>query len=169
MTNSIEVEVPHEIMDYQSKVMFGLTLRQFLASLLILVLVVPTYVVLITLVDINNQIANMIIMVMSAPILAYGFIQKDGFTFSQIVKTKRDYHNSYKKRSYQIEPLKREKFKYQKSKEKELKNHTIQTQKRQSRQNRQRKQNKQRKQRKLARKSIKSAKKEQRKAIKECR
>jgi len=158
MTNSIEVEVPHEIMDYQSKVMFGLTLRQFLASLLVLVLVVPIYIVLITLVDINNQIANMVIMLMSAPILAYGFIQKDGFTFAQIIKTKRDYHNSFKQRNYRIEPLKREKFKYQKSKEKELKNHTIiQTKKRK------------RKQRKLAKKSIKTAKKAQRKAIKECR
>jgi len=155
MTNTIEVEVPHEIMDYQSKVMFGLTLRQFLASLAVLVLVVPTYIAMILWIDINNQIANMMIMLISAPILAYGFIQKDGFTFDQIMKRKQAYRNSYKKRNYQVLAVKKEKFKYQKSKEMELKDYPIQ-----------KKKGKQIKQRNLARRSIRKAKRAERKIIK---
>ena len=150
MTNTIEVEVPHEIMDYQSKVIFGLTLRQFVASLLVLFLVIPTYVVLNVIIDVNNQIANMVIMLMSAPILAYGFIQKDGFTFAEIVKIKRAYQSCYKKRRYQVEPLKQEKFKYQKTKKTELMNHFVKDIQSKKIEN---------KQRKIARKSIRVAKK----------
>ena len=155
MTNTIEVEVPHEIMDYQSKVMFGLTLRQFVASLLVLLFVIPSYIVMIMLIDINNQIANIVIMIISAPILAYGFIQKDGFTFAQIVKIKRNYHNSLKKRNFKVQVLKQEKFKYQKPKETELNNYSIQTKK-----------GKPNKSKRLARQAVEEAKKEERKAIK---
>ena len=151
MTNIIEVEVPHEIMDYQSKVAFGLTLRQFVASLMVLFLVIPTYVLLTVVISINNQIANVVIMLMSAPILAYGFIQKDGYTFAEIVKIKHGYHSCYKRRVYQSEPQIQTRFKHEKSEETELSDYIIQSTKNKK---------SEKEKRKLARISIKDAKRE---------
>jgi len=42
MKNTIEVEVPKEILDYQAKVIAGLNLRQFVSGIVLLFTVVPS-------------------------------------------------------------------------------------------------------------------------------
>ena len=43
---SVEVRIPKEITEYQEKIMFGLSVRQLVCSLIAIVISVPSYIFL---------------------------------------------------------------------------------------------------------------------------
>lgn len=101
MKNRIEVEVPKEILDYQAKVMWGLSLRQFIGVLVMLVTVVPLFLIFIFVFETDGHLLNILIMLVAVPSLGWGFIKKDGLPFEKLLVTKWKSHTKLKKRTWQ--------------------------------------------------------------------
>ena len=153
MKNRIEVEVPKEILDYEAKVMWGLSLRQFISVLVMLFTVVPIFLIFIFLLETDGHLLNILIMLVAVPSLGWGFIKKDGLPFEKLLATKWKSHTKPSKRTWQNTEIKiieqtGKKDKKIKDKEGESYRYEISEQKI----------------KKTARRSIKRAKKERRKA-----
>lgn len=105
MKNRIEVEVPKEILDYEAKVMWGLSLRQFISVLVMLFTVVPIFLIFIFLLETDGHLLNILIMLVSVPSLGWGFIKKDGLSFEKLLATKWQSHtkpNIKKWQNYEV-------------------------------------------------------------------
>ncbi|MFV0395199.1 MAG: PrgI family protein [Coprobacillaceae bacterium] len=127
--DSIEPRVHKDINDYTPRYYFGLTARQILASILIMVTEIPLYFYLRTLMSDNN--ASWIVIITSVPFVTWGFVKIQGMNAETIVKNIfRNYFTyakpiSYKtekelqwereqKRLYKLKRLVKEKFKFKK-------------------------------------------------------
>ena len=78
----IEIKVPKEITEYKSKFMFGLTVRQFI-SLAALGICVPLYIFGKDFMP--EDLVSWLIMLIGAPVLAFGFFRFHGMTFEQFL------------------------------------------------------------------------------------
>lgn len=77
----IEIRIPKDINEYKEKVFFGLTLRQILAIVAIIVINVPAYMLLTP--TLGGDVAGWVIMLNAAPIGAVGFVKIGGMHIEQ--------------------------------------------------------------------------------------
>jgi len=80
---SIEVRIPKEITAYKEKVLFGMSIRQLACFSAAIVLSVGTYLLLTKVLWLTMDTASYIIIIESVPLMAVGFITKNGFTFEK--------------------------------------------------------------------------------------
>lgn len=77
----IEIKIPKEINEYQESVFFGLSLRQFVCSLLAVVAAVGLYFLLDR--AVGSEIAGWASILGAAPFAACGFVKYHGMTAEQ--------------------------------------------------------------------------------------
>lgn len=80
---AISVSIPKEITEYKEKIMFGMSLRQLICFVSAVVLSIGTYLICTMMFDLSMDTASYIIIVEAMPIMAVGFIQKDGMPFEK--------------------------------------------------------------------------------------
>ena len=78
----IEIKIPKEISEYKGRLMFGLTVRQLLSLAAALAVCVPLYIFGSDL--IGDDLIGWIIILIAAPILAFGFLKFNGMNFEHI-------------------------------------------------------------------------------------
>lgn len=152
MKNRIEVEVPKEILNYEAKVMWGLSLRQFIGVLIMLFTVVPIFLIFIFILEKDGHILNALIMVVAIPSLGWGFIKKDGLPFEKLLSTKFKSHIKPSKLRWQNYDVQTINTNDKKMKDKEGESYIYEIS--------------EKKIKKAAKRSIREAKRERRKAIK---
>lgn len=79
----IEVRIPKEITEYKEKVMFGLSIRQLIIFTITILLSIGTYLLLTNKLGMTMDSASYVIIFMSIPLLAVGFIKINGFPFEK--------------------------------------------------------------------------------------
>ena len=80
---SVDVRIPKEITEYQEKIIFGLSLRQLLIMVIAISVAIPSYVL--GRKTMGQSIAGYIVILEAVPLLALGFIRKNGFSFEKYV------------------------------------------------------------------------------------
>lgn len=80
----IEIRIPKEIRDYKEKFFFGLTIRQFVSVAVALAICVPLYVFGDDL--FGADLMGWLIILIAAPIFAFGFFKFYGMPFEQFMK-----------------------------------------------------------------------------------
>jgi len=105
MKNSIEVEIPKEITDYQPKVMWGFTSRQLISVLWVGLIVIPLYMVAVLVFAIESHLLNVLVMILAIPPLAWGFVRKNGVSFELLVKIKYQALKNRYNRVFATEPI----------------------------------------------------------------
>lgn len=80
----IEIKVPKEIRDYKEKFMFGLTVRQVVSVAAALLICVPLY--LFGRKYLGDNLVGWIIIIVAAPVFAFGFLKFNGMPFEELVK-----------------------------------------------------------------------------------
>lgn len=79
----IEVRIPKEINEYKEKVIFGLSIRQLIFFTITILISIGTYFVLTTKLGMTMDGASYIIILISIPLMAIGFIKVNGFPFEK--------------------------------------------------------------------------------------
>lgn len=80
----MEVKVPRDILQYEESLFFGLTLRQFLFSVLAVAVAVGAFLLCKPL--LGTETASWICMVAALPFALLGFVRYNGMTADQFVK-----------------------------------------------------------------------------------
>lgn len=80
----IERPIPKEIKDFKEKLVFGLTARQLIATILTLIICVPTYIF--GRPYLGDDLASWICIIVAFPTVAIGFYKKNGMNFEQYLK-----------------------------------------------------------------------------------
>ena len=78
-----EIKVAKEITEYKSKFMFGLTVRQFISLAAALGICVPLYIFGKDFMP--EDLVSWLIMLIGAPVLAFGFFRFHGMSFEQVL------------------------------------------------------------------------------------
>lgn len=81
----MEVKVPRDILKYEEKLFFGLTLRQFLFSLLAVGVAVGVYFLLNPLIGL--EMTSWVCILAAIPFALLGFVSYNGMTADQFAKT----------------------------------------------------------------------------------
>ena len=79
----IEIKIPKEIRDYKEKFLFGLTIRQFISAAAALAVCVPLF--LFGKEALGEDLIGWIIILVGAPIIAFGFFKFNGMPFEQFL------------------------------------------------------------------------------------
>ena len=82
---AISVSIPKEITEYEEKIMFGMSLRKLICFFTAVVLGVGTYFLCTKILKLSMDAASYIIIVEAMPLMAFGFIKKDGMTFEKYI------------------------------------------------------------------------------------
>lgn len=80
---AINVSIPKEITEYEEKIMFGLSFRKLITLIIAIILSIATYFFCTTLLGLSMDATSYIIIIESLPLMAFGFIKKDGLTFEE--------------------------------------------------------------------------------------
>lgn len=102
---SIEVRIPKEITEYKEKILFGLSIRQLICFSSAILLCVGTYILLVNFLGLSKDIVSYIVIIEAMPLLAAGFIKKNGLTFEKYAKLFLKHKFGTKKRTYKTELL----------------------------------------------------------------
>ncbi len=80
----MEVKVPRDILQYEESLFFGLTLRQFLFSVIAIAVAVGSFLLCKSM--LGTETASWICMVAALPFALLGFVRYNGMTADQFVK-----------------------------------------------------------------------------------
>lgn len=80
---AISVPIPKEITEYEEKIIFGLSLRKLVCLVSAILLGVGTYLLCTIVLGVSGDTTSYIIIIEAVPLMAIGFIKKDGMTFEQ--------------------------------------------------------------------------------------
>ncbi|GIP52977.1 PrgI family protein [Paenibacillus vini] len=80
---AIEVRIPKEITEYKEKILFGLSIRQLICFSLAIVLSIGSYLLLTKVFYLSMDAASYVIIIESIPLMAIGFVRKNGFPFEK--------------------------------------------------------------------------------------
>lgn len=80
----IEIKIPKEIKEYKEKFLFGLTIRQFASAAAALAVCVPLYIF--GKEALGGDITGWLVMLVAAPILAFGFFRYNGLKFEDFLQ-----------------------------------------------------------------------------------
>jgi type IV secretory pathway VirB4 component len=101
--DGLSVSVLKEITEYQEKIIFGLSLRQLLFFVIAIAIGIPSYMFCRK--NLGQEIAGYIVILEVLPLLALGFVRKNGFTFDKYLGLIVKHNFQTKKRSYKTELL----------------------------------------------------------------
>lgn len=103
---AISVSIPKEITEYKEKIIFNLSLRELVCFIIASVLGAVSYFFCTQILKFSLEIAGYIVILLSAPILAVGFIRKDKVPFEKYITQLISYKFSQKQFWYefQIQP-----------------------------------------------------------------
>lgn len=79
----IERPIPKEIKDFKEKIVFGLTVRQLISTIITLGICVPTYIF--GRPYLGDDIASWVCILVGVPSIAFGFFQKNGMVFEKYI------------------------------------------------------------------------------------
>lgn len=79
---SVEVRIPKEITEYKEKILFGLSIRQLICTILSIIISIPSYILLRG--KLGTDITGYIVMLEVVPLLALGFLNPKGLKFEKI-------------------------------------------------------------------------------------
>lgn len=79
----IEIKVPKEIRSHSESIVFGLTARQFICSVLAVAIAVFAYLILSPL--LGQESASWLCILLAAPMAAAGFFRYNGMTLEQFL------------------------------------------------------------------------------------
>ena len=82
---AISVAIPKEITEYEEKIMFGMSFRKIICFGLAVILGIVSYILYVFLFKISMDIASYIIILQAMPLMAIGFIKKDGINFEEYI------------------------------------------------------------------------------------
>lgn len=80
---SVEVRIPKEITEYQEKIMFGLSIRQLICTVIAIVISVPSYIILMN--KIGQELTGYIVIIEVAPLIAIGYLKPKGLKFEKVL------------------------------------------------------------------------------------
>lgn len=100
---AISVPIPKEITEYEEKIMFGLSLRKLVCFSSAVVLGVGTYFLCTKVLGLTMDTASYIIIAEAMPLMAFGFIKKDGMTFEKYAALLIRHKTGMNKLSYENE------------------------------------------------------------------
>lgn len=100
---AISVPIPKEITEYEEKIMFGLSLRKLVCFSSAVVLGVGTYFLCTKVLSLTMDTASYIIIAEALPLMALGFIKKDGMTFEKYAALLIRHKTGMNKLSYENE------------------------------------------------------------------
>lgn len=80
---AIEVRIPKEITEYKEKILFGLSIRQLICFSAAIVLSIGSYMLLTKVFYLSMDAASYVIIIESIPLMAIGFVKKNGFPFEK--------------------------------------------------------------------------------------
>ncbi|WP_435924232.1 PrgI family protein [Paenibacillus sp. DYY-L-2] len=80
---AIEVRIPKEITEYKEKILFGMSIRQLICFSAAIVLAVGSYLLLTKVFYLSMDAASYVIIIESIPLMAIGFVKKNGFPFEK--------------------------------------------------------------------------------------
>ena len=80
---AVEVRIPKEITEYKEKVLFGLSIRQLICFTAAIILSVGSYLLLTKVLGFSMDLASYVIIIEALPLVAIGFIRRNGFTFEK--------------------------------------------------------------------------------------
>lgn len=95
-------QMPKEIKEYEGKILFGLSLRQALFLGLTIIVCIGSNFLLTRFMD--SETASWFVMFLSAPLLACGFVKKNGMTCVQYCRIVYAYNFRNQKLKYDCEP-----------------------------------------------------------------
>ncbi|MDU2702517.1 MAG: PrgI family protein [Veillonella sp.] len=95
---AVEVRVPKEITEYREKIIFGLSIRQLLCTLVAIIIAIPSYIFLSK--YLGSEITGYVVMILVIPVLAIGFIRPKGLNFEKIAVKAIDHTTSNNKKKY---------------------------------------------------------------------
>ena len=80
---AVSVSIPKEITEYEEKIMFGLSLRKLVCFTSAVVLGIGSYFLCTKVLGLTMDTASYIIIAEAMPLMAFGFIKKDGMPFEK--------------------------------------------------------------------------------------
>lgn len=80
----MEVKIPKEIRDYQESIYFGLSARQFIFSIIAIVLAVSVYFIFRPM--LGTEVVSWLCILCAAPFAAMGFFRYNGLSFEQFIR-----------------------------------------------------------------------------------
>ena len=98
---AIRVKVPKEIKDYREKILFGMSLRQLLFSVLTLAIAIGGSFYCVKILGMKIDTAGNIIIPLLVPIVAFGWVRKNGMSLEKYLKVVFKHQLKVGKRIYQ--------------------------------------------------------------------
>lgn len=80
---AINVAIPKEITEYEEKIMFGLSLRKLVCFVIAVLLAIGTYFICTKVFELSMDLTSYIIIIEALPLMAIGFVKKDGMEFEK--------------------------------------------------------------------------------------
>lgn len=80
----MEIKIPKEIRDYQESIYFGLSARQFIFSIIAVVLAVGVYFTFKPI--LGTEVVSWLCILCAAPFATMGFFRYNGLSFEQFVR-----------------------------------------------------------------------------------
>lgn len=102
---AIEVKIPKEITEYKEKIIFGLSIRQLVCFSIAIVLSISAYLLCTKIIGLSTEIAGYIVIFLSMPLLAMGFVRPNGMNFEKYAVLMLRYKFGHKVRKYKTELL----------------------------------------------------------------
>lgn len=95
---AIEVKIPKDIKEYKEKIIAGMSMKQLLSVSIAITLNIVLSVVLIKILGLSMDIASWFMIILSIPIVSFGWFKKNGLSFEVFLKYFLRYHFSPGKR-----------------------------------------------------------------------
>lgn len=102
---AISVPIPKEITEYEEKIMFGLSIRKLICFSAAVVLGVGSYFLCTKVFGLTMDTASYIIIVEAIPLMAVGFIKKNGMPFEKYAALLIRHKIGMNKLTYKVEPI----------------------------------------------------------------
>ncbi len=100
---SVSVSIPKEITEYEEKIMFGLSLRKLICFSTAVVLGIGSYFLLTKVFGLTMNSASYVIIIEAMPLMALGFVKKEGMPFEKYFALMVRHKIGIKKLSYETE------------------------------------------------------------------
>lgn len=80
---AVSVSIPKEITEYEEKIMFGMSFRKIICFSIAIALGIGTYFICTFWLKISMDISSYLIIMQAMPLMAIGFVKKDGMNFEK--------------------------------------------------------------------------------------
>lgn len=80
---AVEVRIPKEITEYQEKILFGLSIRQLICTILAISISIPSYIFLLPIFGVD--MTGYIVILEIVPFVAFGFLKPKGLKFEKVL------------------------------------------------------------------------------------